>query len=259
MQQLAIPKELEPYVNEIYVLQNVDDKMEVNLPFYADGYPGIVYSESKNRFYLRPQNKQLSDFYLYGQTIEPICLQVKGNYQLIGIRLYPFVVRMLLGVNPMVLNDDCFDLMQLVDIDTASTVHELRHTSTLTGKLNILANYFTQLVKIAAVNTDYRIKLALNLIISSNGNISVKQVRDQLFIAERTFERQFSKEVGVTPKQFARIIQFSTSMKQISKEDYATLTEIGHENGFADQSHFIRTFKRFTGKTPKEYQKQISA
>ncbi|WP_350289116.1 AraC family transcriptional regulator [uncultured Croceitalea sp.] len=26
---------------------------------------------------------------------------------------------------------------------------------------------------------------------------------------------------------------------------------------FSDQSHFTRTFKKFTGKTPKEYQNQL--
>ncbi len=33
--------------------------------------------------------------------------------------------------------------------------------------------------------------------------------------------------------------------------DYASLTDIGFDSGFSDQSHFIRSFKKYTGKTPK--------
>ena len=75
---------------------------------------------------------------------------------------------------------------------------------------------------------------------------------------ERTLERQFLKEIGVTPKQFAKMIQFSSSLKQMTDEDYVNLTDISYDSGFADQSHFIRSFKRYTGKTPKEFQKQLS-
>lgn len=259
MQQLPKHFSLEPYVKEIFYLKNTDDELTVNLPFYADGYPGIIYSESSNPFYLQPQNKQLSDFYLYGQTIKPIELQVQGAYRLIALRLYPFSVRLLLGVKPKILNEDSYDLFQLKDIDTVGTASQLRQSNSIEEQLAILTKYFHQLVKAASVHTDYRIKLALNLIISANGVITVKEIREQLFIAERTFERQFTKEVGVSPKQFAKIIQFSSSMRQITEEDYLNLTAIGHENGFADQSHFIRAFKRYTGKTPREFQKQISA
>jgi AraC-like DNA-binding protein len=33
------------------------------------------------------------------------------------------------------------------------------------------------------------------------------------------------------------------------------MVEIGYDSGFADQSHFIRTFKKYTGLTPSAYLK----
>jgi len=56
--------------------------------------------------------------------------------------------------------------------------------------------------------------------------------------------------VGVTAKQFAKIIQFQQSLEQITVKDYSKLTDIVYANGFADHSHFIKVFKAFTGKTP---------
>ena len=258
MQKLLKHKSLDPYVRDIILIEDNDEKTENSLPFYPDGYPGIVYSESNNAFFVQPHNKILSNFYLYGQAIVPILLHVKGSFRLITLRLYPFAVRMLLGINPKILNDDCFDLMQLPNIDTKSVVEQLRKTEGISEKLNGIVTYFNELVKLASSNTDNSIKLALNLIISTKGNTTIREIHDQLFITERTFERRFCKEIGVTPKQFTSIIQFSSSLNMLTEDDFCKLTDIGLASGYADQSHFIRTFKKYTGKTPSTFLKANS-
>jgi AraC-like DNA-binding protein len=172
--------------------------------------------------------------------------------------MYPFAVRILLGVDPKKLNDDCFDLKLVENIDTLGTIKKLRQTEDENVIVELLAVYFNELLQNASTNPDYRIKLAINLILNSNGTISIKELRDKLCVTERTLERHFLKEIGITAKQFAKVIQFSSSMKQITDADYLNLSEIGYDNRFADQSHFIRSFKRFTGKTPKEFQQEIS-
>jgi AraC-like DNA-binding protein len=66
-------------------------------------------------------------------------------------------------------------------------------------------------------------------------------------------ERRFLSETGLSPKQFAKIIQFQNSLTQLSVKDYTSLTDVVYQNGFSDQSHFIKVFKAFTGKTPKAF------
>jgi AraC-like DNA-binding protein len=259
MNLLPVPESIEPFVKDIFLLENQEENTVHNYPFYADGFPGIIYSNSTNPFYLQPKNKKLSDFYLYGQTIEPIILSTKGPFKLYCMRLFPFAVRILLGVDAKVLNDDCYDLRLIENINTDETLKKLFQTEDHSEVLEIIADYFNELLKEASVNPDYRIKLAINLIMKTSGNVSIKEIRERLSVAERTLERQFVKEIGVTPKQFAKIIQFSTSMKQLTEADYVNLTDISYDSGFADQSHFIRSFKRYTGKTPKEFQQQLSA
>lgn len=258
MDLLVVPKSIEPFVKDIFMLESREEDKVNEYPFYADGFPGIIFSNSTNPFYLKPRNKKLSDFYLYGQTIEPIILSTKGPFRLYCMRLFPFAVRILLGVDPKVLNDDCYDLLLVENVNTKGTLEKLFGTKDDWKILEILAEYFNELLQNASINPDYRIKLAINLILKTNGTVSIKELRERLFVAERTLERQFVKEIGVTPKQFARIIQFSSSMNQLTEADYVNLTDIVYDSGFADQSHFIRSFKRYTGKTPKEFQKQLS-
>ena len=259
MKLLSAPKSIEPFVKDIFMLESDEENKVNDYPFYADGFPGIIFSNSTNPFYLNPGNKKLSDFYLYGQTIEPITLSTKGPFRLYCMRLFPFAARILLGVDPKVLNDDCYDLRLVENINTDETLEKLYQTKDNNSVLELMAGYFHELLQEASVNPDYRIKLAINLILKTSGTVSIKELRERLAVAERTLERQFVKEIGVTPKQFAKIIQFSFSMKQLTEADYVNLTDVSYDSGFADQSHFIRSFKRYTGKTPKEFQQQLSA
>lgn len=238
------------FVKEIILLDSLDDTLH-KLPFYADGYPGILFSETEEPILLQPFNKLLPDFFLYGQTIEPITLEIQGPYKMVVFQLYPFATRLLLGINPKEINDACYDLNQVENIDTAKTTASLRSAKTK-KQVNIISEYVLNLVRNAINHTDNSVKLAVSTIINAKGVIAIKQLREQLFISERTFERKFLKEVGVTAKQFARIIQFSFSLNQIQESDYTKLTNIAYDNGFTDQSHFIKTFKQFAGGTPKE-------
>ena len=67
--------------------------------------------------------------------------------------------------------------------------------------------------------------------------------------------RLFRQEVGISPKKFAKIIQFQASLEQLSKEEYFKLSQIAYDKGFADQSHFIRIFRQYTGNTPSAFVK----
>ncbi len=259
MKLLPVPESIKPFVKDIFMLESDEEDKVNDYPFYADGFPGIIYSNSTNPFYLHPGNKKLSDFYLYGQTIEPITLSTKGPFRLYCMRLFPFAARILLGVDPKLLNDDCYDLKLVENINTDETLEKLFQTDDVNSVLEVLADYFNELLQEASFNPDYRIKLAINLILKTSGTVSIKELRVRLSVAERTLERQFVKEIGVTPKQFAKIIQFSSSMKHLTEAEYVNLTDISYDSGFADQSHFIRSFKRYAGKTPKEFQKQLSA
>lgn len=250
MQTIQKDKRIAPFIKEIFLVES-DSPAKHHLPFYADGYPGIMFSETREGLHLFPINKLLPNFFLYGQTIEPIELQIEGPYKLIVFQLYPFATRLLLNINPKVINDECYDLNQVENINTEQTISQLIQANT-SQQVQIISDYILQLVKNASANSDHVIKLAVSTIFNSKGTLPINKLREQLYITERTFERRFSKEIGVTPKQFSKIIQFSFSLKQIQESDYTKLTSVSYENGFTDQSHFIKTFKKYTGATPRE-------
>lgn len=103
---------------------------------------------------------------------------------------------------------------------------------------------------------DLTIALAIQKIINKKGKLLIRDLYDELHLTERTFERRFFNSVGITAKQFSKIIQFQQSLEQLLVKDYTKLTDVVYANGFADQSHFIKVFKAFTGKTPFAFKAQ---
>ncbi len=256
--EFMMQKDLEPYINCIMVMENSDPSANTNIPLYADGYPGIMFQQAENGFYLLPRNKKkLSELFLYGQTLNPASLDVKGTFKFIVFQLYPFASKYLLGVDPKELNDDCFDLLQLDHIDVEAFRKELINSHNLEEQVKIISNLVLKLIESNQMPPDDRIQQAIALILKHDGQMTIKKVLDQLYLTERTFERHFKSQVGLTPKQFAKIVQFQCALHQLSKANFNQLVDIGLDSGFSDQSHFIRTFKKYTGQTPSYYLKQI--
>ncbi|HAA16991.1 MAG TPA: hypothetical protein DCE41_36880 [Cytophagales bacterium] len=247
------PKDLEPYINCVMVQKSVDPGGHTNIPLYADGYPGIMWQQAEEGFYLLPKGKKLSEFFLYGQTLEPVSLDAQGPFSFVVFQLYPFASKYLLGVDPRVLNDDCYDLLALPSIQGGGFHEALLGTENLTEQTHIIAQVMRTLLAEHRVPEHDLVQLAIHKIIQAEGQVSVREVLEEVPMTERTLERQFQAQVGLTPKQFAKIIQFQKALHSLNQSRYDRLVEVGVDSGFADQSHFIRTFKRYTGQTPSYY------
>jgi len=59
--------------------------------------------------------------------------------------------------------------------------------------------------------------------------------------------------VGITPRTFARINQFNRAMNKLETGDFKRLSDLAYATSYADQAHFTRSFKAFTGLTPKAF------
>lgn len=86
---------------------------------------------------------------------------------------------------------------------------------------------------------------------SNAGNIRIKDLIQTLNISRDAFEKRFRQSIGTTPKQFAGIVRMRKLVK--AGRDEKSLTELAYDFGYFDQSHFIKDFKLFTGRTPSSF------
>ncbi|GAA6766221.1 AraC family transcriptional regulator [Flavobacterium johnsoniae] len=87
-----------------------------------------------------------------------------------------------------------------------------------------------------------------------NENPNLQDLALVLNLNPITISKHFPKYFGCTLGEYMRRIKINRSLSLIQSSEN-NLTEIALECGFADQSHFIRTFKTQTGFLPKQFQK----
>ena len=93
-----------------------------------------------------------------------------------------------------------------------------------------------------------RVEAALSMLLSDTGT-SVGAMAGCACLGTRQFSRVFRSMVGMGPKEYARIARFQKSlwMMQAGGRDFAS---IAYACGYADQSHFIRECRIYSGHTP---------
>jgi len=86
---------------------------------------------------------------------------------------------------------------------------------------------------------------------ANNTNVSLDEIADFAGISKYHFLRVFKKYTGFTPKHFIQNIKINNARKILANHSIS-LSEIAMECGFYDQSHFIKTYKKFYGSTPSK-------
>lgn len=74
----------------------------------------------------------------------------------------------------------------------------------------------------------------------------------------RTLERLFQRYVGVSPKWVLRRLRIHEACERVAAGNAPRWSELAHDLGYADQSHFIREFKSQVGCTPQVYAARCS-
>lgn len=62
----------------------------------------------------------------------------------------------------------------------------------------------------------------------------------------RQVQRWFTREIGVTPRRYLRLLRFGTTLSDLAKSG-ATLADHAAGGGYADQPHMARDFRKFAG------------
>lgn len=96
---------------------------------------------------------------------------------------------------------------------------------------------------------DERKRKLFELIYSSNGEMTVQELSENVFWSSRQINRYFNQQFGLSLKTYCNILRFRASFQHIKEG------KLFPQQNFADQSHFIKEVKRLSGVSPKELSK----
>jgi len=87
-----------------------------------------------------------------------------------------------------------------------------------------------------------------------NEVLSLQDLSAMVGVHPITISKHFSRYFNCTIGEYMRKLRINRAIALV-KSSRTSLTDISYECGFADQSHFTRTFKYMTGFLPRQYQR----
>jgi AraC-like DNA-binding protein len=257
--QIRPTPQLAAYVQYFWTLESIcKNTLPQVLGPLADGCPGLIFQPASEGVFYDQYSNRLHEVFLYGQTLTRTSIQLIGKFRATGVSFKPHALKSLFGFNANELTDACLDI-NLVSTAKEFGLHEqLLNSASTENQIDILTRFLLEQLKKYNIQIDPITQYASSRIMVSNGQVSLKSLQQELKLSERSFERKFNQQIGISPKVFTKICRFQASLSQLRSKQYSSLSDIAFDNGFSDQSHFIRVFREFAGFSPLQFQKQTA-
>lgn len=236
------------YIRTVLILEGFSQPGADNLPIVTNGMAAMFCKTEKDN----SGNENILQLTLFGRSVPEEYWAINTNTTIIAYFFRPFALATLFNIPAIKLNELAIDLSSWSPHKTNALKTQLAYAGSTTRKVEVLDNLLIHQLQQNRKECEI-IQFATDQIMYNPGTDILSGMPEKLNLNERTFQRIFKKYTGVTANQYRRICQFHISFAQLRAKDFDKLSDVAYDNGFADQSHFIRSFKEFTQITPNDY------
>ena len=179
-----------------------------------------------------------------GLKTSPFHTAVSGLYQSVGLILKPYCYGYLLNK----FDTDIMSQLSEVFFEHLLLAQNPDFTAVEKHLLHLFKElqYDNELVKFEQFITDKALQKG-----------ALSDFNHTISLTQKSFIQKFKKHYMLSPNQYIRLKQINYSIQLLSHYPPASLTAIGLNAGFYDQSHFIRVFKQYCGMTPNQFRKEL--
>ena len=174
-----------------------------------------------------------------------------ANIDMIAVIFHP------LGLNPFVrcsmseLYNHYINVEDLEDIELNDLKRNISVEPAVETCIRLIERFFMQRLVDADCNYQ-RTQHAIRQIINQP-QIDVKTLAESTCLGYRQFKRVFTDHVGMSPKEYYRVVRFQRALYLLQNHPGMELVDLAYSCGFYDSSHLVKDFKEFTGCSPTQY------
>ncbi len=190
--------------------------------------------------------------FIFGQISRYLEIEPTGTTGIIAARFMPDGLFAFLPIDARLLENKATDIRELFGSKGEKLEVEVMSAGSDQQRLDIIEKFL-----LAELTTPQNIstitKSCVGTIIQSCGQMEVSALAAKMKLNRRSLERQFSRVIGLSPKQLSKAVRLQATLKSLSQNKTHSLTSLAYEHGYFDQSHFIKEFKEFTGISPRVF------
>ena len=192
---------------------------------------------------------------LAGQITRPLALRASKHASVLGVRLWPWGAHRYFALPLAKTIDTRTPLAMLCGASTAVVLNSLRKASGDSARMTIIANWLKTLPTVKP--RDEVVVSCARHLIASQGQWRPETFVAAAHISTRQLERRFKTCIGLTPKQLSSILRFRSLFDELQADQPSAWLNAAIVSGYFDQAHMIRDFKRYAGKPPQAYYRNM--
>ena len=232
------------------------DHMQLNHKLIPQRNINLRFNLSETPQYVSLNNKDhlLEDVFFWGlhDHFRNASLKLNGRVDMLGVCFLPDGFFPFLKIPVSEFRNQLLGARE-VGFKLASTISErLKEAPDVGSRLDILENELV-LLFIHGNHIPENFRQIFKSLNQSENPFQISEFCQRNSIGMRKLERMYNKYVGVPANTFSTITRFQNSLNQLLYSDYSKLSNLAYDNGYFDQMHFIKDFKRFAGNTPKSF------
>lgn len=253
---------LRPYVEEYTFLQS-----SISFPFIQSlppgGRSGILFNlGSECHIGFSKLTHKVPDIALGGQLTQTlhithqagcqlllITFRTNGLYQLFGAPMSEFVNQLL---------DVELIFPPLLRQQWREMLDQLREIDSIQERIRLIEKQLMVYVNRAPIIHNNWVKEASTWL-AQPGNGRIQKLSTEIRISPRQLSREFSRQVGITPKSFVQVMRFRNIFRVVNTQKTCSWSDLVHLGGWYDQAHFCNDIYEITGLTPSAFFAQHSA
>ena len=218
----------------------------LHLIFELDGHQRHTYHPES----LEPM-RSFRNVWIAGMHRHHLTISAHQHSEMLVVRFKPDGALPFLHESIHVLNERVIPGEELLGKDILKLRELLVGTEDYQSKFHLVATYLQERLMPSLCPPDEFRDLVARM--SQRPLTPLQDLIDDYPFSAQYLIRQFKKYVGLSPKYLLRIFRFNQMLNKINRQEKLIWTDVAYQNGFADQSHFIKEFRHFSGFNPKEF------
>jgi AraC-like DNA-binding protein len=227
------------YADDLSLVESVPAQLEPVLNFEFGTMPGIHHREG-----------QITARIALGgaQTSFSGSLQLWPGVASFAIFFQPAGWSQLFKVPTRELTNHFYDATAVMGTWVKELWNHMGEVATFEGRVKIVEAFLSTFVpKAMPQNT---VAAVTAYLFHRHGAVRIPKLCHRDFLSLRQLERQFLREIGASPKTFARIARFQSALDAKLASPRRTWLDIAHSFGYYDQMHMIHDFEQLSRLAP---------
>lgn len=197
-----------------------------------------------------------ADCLVNGPTRKTTRLKVKGKVDALGVRFKPGKGMALFAMPLAEVVDVQASACDIIPHFPANQLAERLAPLNTPARVQLLEQQLQRLLSLD-FGAQRSFDAAVSRIQLADGQHPIQHLFENMNLGQRQLERQFSRWLGISPKQFSRLQRIRLARDLLKAPKHTeSLTDLALQAGYYDQAHFIHEFKQVVGLTPGQYQKR---